>query len=180
MIKKVIPLLLSLVLLALVTAGCRQNVSLNVNSEPQTSEQETAAEPESSDAVTVDGEPFNLTYETSHKDMNYKTDIVNLSPNTAGALCDLTYYKDGEVLFVIHLVYYEAGTVEEMIGDSGNTLTDKPINGIDYKYFEYDENGMAGHTYAYAYNGTAYSISFASNADISQLEEAFMNNVSFG
>ena len=130
--------------------------------------------------VSVDGEEFKLSYETHHGNMYYKTDIAKLSPNTSGAWCELTHYKDSKPLVSIHLVYYEGKTAEDVMAKSENKLTAKVIGDIEYQYFEYDENGMPGHTYLYTYNGTSYTISFASSADISSLEEMFMKYVHFG
>ena len=96
-----------------------------------------------------------------------------------GSFRDIRYFKEGEPLFSIHLVYYEGKTVEDVMEAGDYELTDKTLNGIEYRYFEYDENGIPGHTYVCANNGTAYTISFVSNADISALEKAFMESVHF-
>ena len=75
---------------------------------------------------------------------------------------------------------WEGKTAEEVMAESDNEITAKTVGETEYQYFEYDENGTPGHTYMYTYNGTTYTISFVSSADISALEQAFMNNVRFG
>ena len=166
-----------------VLSACGSNKTPDHESSPN-AETETAA-PEQGPTqdegtVTVDGAEFKLSYETHHGDMYYKTDIVELGPNTAGSWCELSYYKDGEPLVLVHLVYYEGKTAEEVMAESDNEITAKTVGETEYQYFEYDENGTPGHTYMYTYNGTTYTISFVSSADISALEQAFMNNVRFG
>lgn len=182
MTKKLLVLLLALMLAAAVLTACGQRRPAfdgeNDDAGPRTGAQDDSAG-QNDETVTVDGEEFDLSYETHHGDLYYKTDIVELGPDTAGAWCELSHYKDGEPLVRIHLVYYEGKTAGEVMEESGYELTTKVVGDMEYQYFEYDENGMAGHTYVCSFNGTVYTISFVSNADISALEQTFMENVSF-
>ncbi len=173
--KKAICIILAFMLAATAFAACGREKAPGGDA-PDSTQTEAPAE---ENAVEVAGERLKLTYETNHKDLHYKTDIVNLTPNTVNAVSNLVYYKDGEPLIVMHLVYFEGKTPEEVMAGSDNVLSDKTVNGLDYKYFEYDENGVPGHTYVAEFGGTTYTISFASAADISALETAFMENVRF-
>lgn len=173
--KKIL-LLLAAALVIAAAAGCQPKPSADGGDVPSEASQTEATD---SEAVTVDGMSFDLSYETHHKDLYYKTDIVEMGSDTYGSRCDITSFKESEPLFVIHLVYYEGTTAEEVMAESDYELTEKAFGDLAYQYFEYDENGMAGHTYLCEYNGTAYTVSFASNADVAALEQAFMENIHF-
>ncbi|MBQ7688316.1 MAG: hypothetical protein IJT27_03760 [Clostridia bacterium] len=167
-------ILISLLLVALSLTACGKK-SENADNGPADAVADTPEEA----GVTVGGETFELTYESNHKCLYYKEDLRQFQRDTMGSFREIRYFKDDTLLFSIHLVYYEGKTVEEVMEGSDNTLTEKTVNGLTYRYFEYDENGLPGHTYVYAYDGTAYTISFVSGTDISALENAFMENVRF-
>ena len=174
--KKTFCIILALTLALLAFSACGREKTPGGES-PSTDPQTTADAGEN--AVDVAGVRLNLTYDARLEDLHFKTDEENLTPNTVLSLCEMRCEKDGELLLAIHLVYFENKTAEEVMDGSDNVLSDKTVNGQDYKYFEYDENGMPGHTYLAEFGGAAYTISFASNADISALETAFMENVRF-
>lgn len=179
--KKIFVLFLALVI-AFSLAACGRPAQENSSGNDTASENEAAQTdaPEADGAVEVDGEQFTLDFESNHRDLYFKTDIVNISKDSYGSVCDLRYFKEGELLFVIHLVYFENKSIEDVMAESDNELSAKTVGNLEYQYFEYDENGMPGHTYLYTYNGNSYTVSFASNADISALEQAFMESVHFG
>jgi len=79
----------------------------------------------------------------------------------------------------VHKLCAEAEAGDEVISGSEDNLTDKTAGGLEYRYFEYDENGTPGHTYVYSFEGTTYTISFVSNFDMTSLEYAFLSNVRF-
>lgn len=129
--------------------------------------------------VTFNGENIKLDYERNHKDLYYKESLTDLHSDTAGSFRNISCEKDGKNVLNIRLVYFADKSVEEVMSGSDNELTDKTANGITYKYFEYETNGVPGHTYVYNFDGTTYTISFESEYDTASLEEGFLNTVHF-
>ena len=129
--------------------------------------------------VIFNGDTIKLTYETNHRDLYYKQNIVSMNAETVGSFCNVSYRQDGDVAFEIRLVYYVNKSIDEVMGESDYTLSEKTVNGLTYTYFEYDDNGRPGHTYVYCYDGTSYTISFTSPYDMTSLETVFLNNIRF-
>ena len=129
--------------------------------------------------VLIGGKTLKLTYESRHGDMYFKENVVDIEKSSFGQACNLYCNSDEGMLFVIHIVYFEGKSIEEVMSGSENTLTDKTVGNIEYRYFEYDENGAPGHTYAYCFEGTTYTVSFVSNYDMTSLESVFLSNVRF-
>ena len=172
--------LLTVIAFSACASGVQNDDAAPVSTDDRSDDIPVSETPETEEGtVTVQGETFKLSYDTNHGDLCYKEDTVNFERETMGSFREIRYYKNGELLFAIHLVYYEGKTIEDVMAESDNALSEKSVGGLDYGYFEYDENGMPGHTWLYTFNGTTYSISFASDYDISALEDAFMNNVRF-
>ena len=111
--------------------------------------------------------------------MYFKENVVEIEKSSYDQFCNLYCSGDEGMLFIIHIVYFEGKGVDEVMSGSENNLTDKTVGGLEYRYFEYDENGVPGHTYVYTFEGTTYTISFVSNFDITSLESAFLSNVRF-
>lgn len=128
---------------------------------------------------TVNGEEFELSSDTSHGALHFKHNYSNINRDTAGSFCNVTGQKDGDVVFAIRLVYFTGKSIDEVMSESDYVLSKKTVNGLEYTYFEYTDNGMPGHTYAYNFDGTTYTISFVSQYDMTSLEEVFLQNVSF-
>lgn len=129
--------------------------------------------------IVIGGKTVKLTYESHHGDMYFKENAVDIEKSSYGQVCNLCCRSDGGVLFVIHIVYFEGKSADEVMSGSENNLTDKTVGGLEYRYFEYDENGTPGHTYVYTFEGTAYTVSFVSDYDMTSLEAAFLSNVRF-
>ena len=128
---------------------------------------------------TINGDEIELSYERNHKDLYYKENLTELHSNTAGSFRNIDYYKDGDNVFDIRIVYFAGKSVDEVMSESDYQMSKKTINGIEYDYFEYTDNDRPGHTYVCAYDGTTYTISFASNYDMKSLEEVFLSQVYF-
>ncbi len=129
--------------------------------------------------VEINGEKFKLNYETHHKDMFFKEDLVEFDKNSYGQVCNIEHMNDGETVFAVRIVYFDGKTADEVLSDSDVEVTDKTVHGLEYKYFEYDENGVPGHTYVYCFDGTTYTISFVSKYDTTSLEDGFFSCVRF-
>ncbi len=130
-------------------------------------------------AAELNGKTVLLKYDANFRDLHYKHNYSEMNTNTAGSFRDITCTVNDEVAAEILLVYYVDKSVEEVMSGSDNTLFDRTVNGLDYKYFEFDRDGVPGHTYVYRFDGTTYTISFVSSYDINLFETAFMNNVRF-
>ena len=175
--KKVLIIFLA-VILALSFAACTKNG----NTDNTAKGDQTAAENgESSDGDTIDigGYKIKLTKEANHGDMYFKENVSEME--LAGYDQSFSMYcnKDEGQIFVIRLVYFKGSSIDEVMSGSDAALTDKTVNGIDYKYFEYEENGVPSHTYVYNFNGTTYTIIIESSYDMRSLEDTFMKSVHF-
>ena len=129
--------------------------------------------------VDFNGEKIKLSYESHHYDLYYKENLSAMNSNTMGSFCEVTVRQDEGETAHIHLVYYAGKSVEEVMSESNYEYFEKTVSGIKYTCFNYDENGVPGHTYVYCYDGSTYTISFVSNYDMTSLEEGFMQNVRF-
>ena len=180
--KKIVALLLILTLAIGITAcGKDDKTETNQTGKQTDSVSENAATESASngDEIVIGGKTVKLTYESHHGDMYFKENVVDIEKNTYGAACDLRCRFDDGVLFIIHIVYFEGKSIDEVMSGSENNLTEKTVSGLEYRYFEYDENGVPGHTYVYTFEGTTYTISFVSNFDMTSLESVFLSNVRF-
>ena len=129
-------------------------------------------------SFTFEGETVTLTYEANHRDLFYKENLTAMHRDTMGSVRAIDY-DNGGAMFQILMVYYENKSLEEVLAASGATLTDKTVNGLTYKYFDFDRDDVPGHTYVYEFEGTTYTISFISDRDTASLEAGFMGAVRF-
>ena len=180
--KKVIALLLILTLVLSLAAcgeGDKTETNQTGNQTDSVSEKTVTDIAPNDNEIVIGGKTVKLTYESHHGDMYFKENVVDIEKNTYGAACDLSCRSDDGVSFVIHIVYFEGKSIDEVMSGSENNLTDKTVDGLEYRYFEYDENGTPGHTYVYNFEGTTYTISFVSTFDMASLESVFLSNVRF-
>lgn len=133
--------------------------------------------------VQLNGDTISLDYDTHHKDMFFKANLLDFYTDTAGSLCQLAYRQDGDVTYKINILYFEGKSIEEAMGDSAAVMTDKTVNGLAYKYLEtnieYTDKTVPAHVYAYNFDGTTYTVNFISEYDMSSLESGFLNTVRF-
>jgi len=176
--KKVLIIFLALIL-ALSFAACSKNG--NTDNTAKGDQTDAAENKDSSDGGTIDigGYKIKLTKEANHGDLYFKENTAEME--LAGYEQSFNMYcnKEEGQIFVIRLVYFKGASIDEVMSGSDATLTDKTVNGIQYKYFEYEENGTPAHNYVYNYNGTTYTIIFVSNYDMTSLENTFLGSVYF-
>ncbi len=139
------------------------------------SEKDGNSDPE----LSFNGETIKLTYETNHRDLHYKENLVSMERDTAGSVRRIVYRQNGDVTFTIWMVYFADKSIAEVMAESDYVYTTKTADGLEYTYFEYDDNGLPGHTYVHEYDGTTYTISFVSQYDMTSLESVFMGCVYF-
>ncbi|MBQ3869155.1 MAG: hypothetical protein II777_01295 [Clostridia bacterium] len=130
-------------------------------------------------SVTFNGSTIKLSYERNHLDLHYRENLTEIHSNTAGSYRNLSYEQNGEIAFEILLVYFLNKPIDAVMEGTDYILTDKTVNGLTYKYFEFEENDVPGHTYVYNFEGTTYTISFVSRYDTSSLETGFLSTVRF-
>ncbi len=129
--------------------------------------------------VEFNGDSLVLDYETHHGSLFYKIDLPEMHTDTVGSFCNVSYMQEGDVAFDIRLVYYAGKTVDEVMDGSEYVMSEKTVNGLTYKYFEYVDNDRPGHTYVYNFDGTTYTLSFVSAHDMTSLENGFLEAVRF-
>ena len=168
--KKVI---ISVILIAalLLTVGCG-------------SKKEESNEAESGNVVMIQGEEFELHSTEDLAGIHYKENYVDFYSDAIGNMRVMSYTKGGDPVFEVRVMYDENRSLSELkaiVETNYDTKEQsKTINGTEYIYYEY--TGSAGetiHHYLTVFNGKAYSIGFFLIGDAGNLEEVFMNNVSF-
>lgn len=180
--KKIITLLLIVTFAASFAAcgeGDKTETNQTGNQTDSVSEKTVTDIAPNDNEIVIGSKTVKLTYESRHGDMYFKENVVEIEKSSYGQACNLYCNSDEGMLFIIHIVYFEGQGVDEVMSGSENNLTDKTVGGLEYRYFEYDENGTPGHTYVYTFEGTTYTISFVSNFDMTSLESAFLSNVRF-
>ena len=140
-------------------------------------EEETTNNP----TFTIAGKTYELNHDNNHKDMYYKDNTTDCDQVGYENIKSLWLGNPNNATFFISMIYFENQTLEEALKDPTNyfNMSDKTINGISFKYFEYQDDMGKGHGYMCEYDNTLYMISITSNEDITSLENEFMNNVSF-
>ncbi len=170
-------LLIAALLLSLASCGFLKGSNEDASDDPAKKGKSDGA---SDGSVIVIGDTtITLNQESHHGDMYFMENPGEIEKAAYEQVCELYCRRDEGQLFVIHLVYFKGASVEEVMVGSDYPMTDKTVNGLEYKYFEYDENGTPGHAYVIHYEGTTYTISFVSSYDMTSLETVFMNNVYF-
>ncbi|MBP1586969.1 MAG: hypothetical protein ILO53_01030 [Clostridia bacterium] len=133
--------------------------------------------------VVINGKKLTLDYETNHGALHYCEDIPDMTRNTLGSVREIVCTDDeGNVCFVIRLVYFRNKGIGEVMEGSDNELSQKTMNGLGYSYFEYEDPQMPdgeAHSYLYFFEGTTYMINFVSEYDMNSLEEGFFKTVFF-
>ena len=96
----------------------------------------------------------------------------------------MTYKPNGKLAFEVRVMGDDGRSIEELKALITTKYKcqeqSKEINGNKYVYFEYNaEDGVKVHHYIFVYRGKAYSIGFFLGENPGNIEEVFMNNVSF-
>ena len=176
--RKFLIILLALVL-GLSFAACTKNGNTDDTAKGDQTTAVENGESSDGDTIVIGDYRIKLTKEANHGDMYFKENVSEMELAGYEQSFSLYYNKDGGQIFVIRLVYFKGSSIDEVMSGSDNVLTDKTVNGLQYKYFEYDEHGTPAHTYLYNFNDTTYSIIFLSSFDMTSLETLFLNNVHF-
>ncbi len=139
---------------------------------------------EDSTIVTVQKEKFELKNENKLNAMHYKENYVDFHTDAIGNIRTMSYTKEGNFIFEVRFMFDENRSEEELKAtleaQTGAKEKSKEINGNKYIYYEYkSEDGLTTHHYIHAHKGKLYSIAFFLTNKPGNIEEVFMNNVTF-
>jgi hypothetical protein len=176
--KKALIILLTLILTFSFTACTKNGRSADTANGDQTAAAESG-ESSDGDTIEIGSYKIKLTKEANHGELYFKENVAEMELAGYDQTFNMYFNKDEGQIFVIRLVYFRGSSIDEVMSGSDTALTDKTVNGIQYKYFEFEENGAPSHNYVYNFNGTTYMIVFVSSFDMTSLETVFLNNVHF-
>ncbi len=136
------------------------------------------------DIVTIQGIKYKLKSTQTLKNLHYKENYIDFHSDAIGNMRTMSYIKGEKLIFEVRMMYDENRSLSELkaIIETQNKVKEqsKEINNIKYIYYDYkNESNATVHLYMYAYNGKAYSIGFFLGEDYGNIEEVFMNNISF-
>ncbi len=139
----------------------------------------------SGNVVEIQGELFMLDSTKDFHGMHYKENCVDFQSYDFddNEIRSLSYQKGDELVFSISIFYDKDSTLSQLkeriekYYDATEQAT--TVNGIDYVYYEYTDEGYPVHHYIYATKGENYTIGFSLGNDPGNIEEVFMNNVTF-
>ena len=124
------------------------------------------------------------TIDQTLKSIHYKENYVDFHSDAIGNIRTMSYIKQEKVIFEVRVMYDENRSLSELKAtletQTGAKEQSKEINGIKYIYYEYkNDDNLNVHHYMYVYDGKVYSIGFFLGENYGNIEEIFMNNVSF-
>ena len=174
--KKKIILSLLLVVTLIIVTGCSTKENNNSSTKGNSKS--------SSNVVTINKEKFELDSSRNLENLHYKENYVDFQTDQIGYMRTMSYSKDGKLVFEVRTMYDESRSDSELkaiISAQTNAKEqEKEINGIKYIYYEYtQEENVTVHHYIYVHKNKAYTIAFFLGENPGNIEEVFMNNVSF-
>ena len=130
--------------------------------------------------VEIDGEKFRLRSSNSLKDMHFKENYVDFYTDSYGNMKKMSYAKNGEYIFEVRIIYEEERSFDEVKSLVKYSETQKKIGNMTYSYYDYKtDNKDNVHLYICSYKDVTYSVMFIFRSDITDLENKFMNSISF-
>ena len=133
--------------------------------------------------VTVQGKSFNLDVDIDLGGLHYKENNVDFHIDPLNNMRTMNYTKDGNIVFEVRTMYDENRSIEELKAILSTELNaeeqSKKVNGIEYIYYEYKSDDLMVHHYIHVYNGKVYTIAFFLGEDPGDIEDVFMNELSF-
>ena len=139
---------------------------------------------EDKNIVKIGDEKFKLKSEANIQNCYFLENYVDFQTDTIGDIKKMTYKPNGKLAFEVRVMGDDGRSIEELKALITTKYKcqeqSKEINGNKYVYFEYNaEDGVKVHHYIFVYSGKAYSIGFFLGENPGNIEEVFMNNVSF-
>lgn len=139
---------------------------------------------DSKNIVIINKEKFELTSETELYDLHYNENYVDFHTDRVGDYKLMSYQIGDDLVFEVRLMYDDSRSDSELKAiietQTGAKEQSKEVNGIKYIYYEYTgTDNETVHHYLYVHNGKVYTIAFFLGKEPGNIEEVFMNNVSF-
>ena len=131
--------------------------------------------------VTIGSDKYELNDKTELNELHYLNNYVDFNTDRVGNTRTMSFNYDGKFSFEVRVNYQDEHSIDEVkeLLDEYEEKT-KEVNGIKYFYYEYKNDlGDIVHYYLYEYNNKPYSIIFFLGENPGNIEEVFMNNVSF-
>ena len=172
--KKILFCLLVMVGVLTIT-GCGKSNESNTNTKQEVSKEKNV--------VTIEGEKYKLDSSDNLYSLHFKENYVDFHTDTIGNY-KIMNYINGDLVFEVRMMYDDSRSDSELKAivetQTGAKEQSKEINGIKYIYYEYtSDEGDTVHHYMYVYDGKVYSIGFFLGKNPGNIEEVFMNNISF-
>ena len=138
----------------------------------------------SGNIVEIQGEKFELKSTRDLEGIHYKENYVDFQTDALSNMRIMSYPKGSDPIFEVRVMYDESRSLSELKAivetNASTKEQSKTIAGTEYVYFEYTgTSGETVHHYITVFDGKSYSIGFFLFGDAGNLEEVFMNNVSF-
>lgn len=182
-------LILAIIIVTVCVNKEKETINNNPTSTTQTSENKKKEEKKDNKkedkkeeaVVTIGDETHVLKNEANVGSIYYLENYVDFNTDQVGNVRIMSYNYNGEFSFDIRVNYEEEHTIDEVKAMmSEYTEGQKEVNGITYTYYEYKNSlGDDAHYYLYEYNGHPCSFVFFLGKNPGNIEEVFMNNVSF-
>lgn len=136
------------------------------------------------DVVTIQGQQYKLKSEQSLQKLHYKENYIDFYSDAIGNMRTMSFFKQEKLIFEVRMMYDESRSLSELKAivetQNGAKEQSKEINGIKYVYYEYQtKDNSTVHHYMYVYDGKVYTIGFFLGENYGNIEDVFMNNVSF-
>ena len=169
-------ILLLIILALFIMTGCgkvkKNEININNNSN------------DAKDVVTIQSEKYKLKSNQTLKNLHYKENYIDFHSDAIGNMRTMSYIKQEKVIFEVRVMYDENRSLSELKAtletQTGSKEQNKEINGVKYIYYEYKTgDNLTAHYYMHVCDGKVYSIGFFLGENYGNIEEVFMNNVSF-
>ena len=115
--------------------------------------------------------------------LHYKENFVDFRSGAIGNMRTMSYVDKDKLVFEIRMMFDEKKSLSDLKTalekQTKAKEQSKQINDIKYVYYDYKENDLNVHQYMYVFDNKVYTITFYLGEDCGNIEEVFMDNVSF-
>jgi len=132
----------------------------------------------------LDGQEFALNSKGTFQAVRFRENPYDFIVKTAANSHSMSYIVDEKPVFQIAIVYFEGQTMNQVLAEIDEEITEKKVGDITYKYYEstFDDEyarQIVSHQYVYEKDDIPYIISFSFASVDTNLEQVFMENVRF-
>lgn len=178
--KKKILVIIIIVILGLgllLLTGCGNKNEENANNTKNSSDEKVEDV-----YITIGNNQYKLGNKTKLNGLHYLENYVDFNTDSIGNTKSMSFNYEGSFSFDVRVNCEEEHSIDEVKNTvlSEYQEQSKTINGTTYSYYEYKDNlGDDVHYYLNEHNNKVYSIIFFLGETHGDIEEVFMNNVSF-